>query len=410
MRQSLLLCYGVLTKTYQHKGVSAMMLNTSLFAQILQVIPRGKFARIVSECKAERGSKGFTCWDQLVSMLFCQFAQSKSLREISDGLAVTCGKLVHLGLKSAPPKSTLSYANAHRTCEVYSKLFNEMLDFCKAYRPGKKSKFRFKNPLLSMDSTTIALCLTLFPWAEFRQTKGAIKLHMVLDHDGYIPTFAIISDGKVHDIHAARLVTFPKGSIIACDRGYCDYELFHKWTSEGVYFVTRQKANAAYKVIENRTIPKNSNVLLDQIIQYTGSISKLHCPDNIRRIVLWDETNKKEVVLLTNHLTFGATTIAKIYRDRWEIELFFKTLKQHLKIKTFVGTTPNALAIQIWTALIAILLLKFLQFKSKCILTPCRLIALLRLNLFTYRDLWKWLSDPFAVPPLEPVQQLKLTF
>jgi len=387
-----------------------MKYNTSLFGQILQVIPRRRFAHIVRECKAERHSKGFTCWDQFVSMLFCQLAQSKSLREISDGLAVTCGKLVHLGMKSAPAKSTLSYANAHRTCEIYSKLFYEMLELCKAYKPGKKAKFRFKNPLLSMDATTIGLCLSLFPWADYRQTKGAIKLHMVLDHDGYIPTFAIISDGKVHDIHAARLATFSKGSIVACDRGYCDYELFHKWTTEGVYFVTRQKGNAVYKVIEDRTIPKNSNVLSDQIISYTGPQSKLKCPNNMRRIVLWDEQNQKQTILLTNHLTFGATTIAKIYRDRWEIELFFKTLKQHLRIKTFVGTTPNALAVQIWTALIAILLVKFLQFKSKCKLTPCRLIALLRLNLFSYRDLWKWLDDPFATPPLEPAQQLKLMF
>lgn len=387
-----------------------MKFNTSLFGQILQVVPRTKFARIVRECGAERHSKGFSCWDQFVSMLFCQLAGSKSLREITDGLAVTCGKLVHLGMKSAPAKSTLAYANAHRTCLVYSKLFYEMLEFCKAYRPGKKAKFRFKNPLLSIDATTIALCLSLFPWAEFRQTKGAIKLHMVLDHDGYIPTFAVITDGSVHDIHAARLATFPKGSIVACDRGYCDYVLFHKWTGEGVYFVTRQKGNAAYKVIENRRTPQNSNVLSDQIIRFTGPLSKNKCPDRMRRIVLWDEKNKKEVILLTNHLTFGATTIGKIYRDRWEIELFFKTLKQHLKIKTFVGTSPNALAVQIWTALIAILLVKFLTFKSKCQLPLCRLVALLRLNLFSYRDLWKWLDDPFSVPPLEPPPQLELTF
>lgn len=387
-----------------------MKFNTSLFGQILQVVPRTKFARIVRECGAERHSKGFTCWDQFVSMLFCQFAQSKSLREITDGLAVTCGKLVHLGMKSAPAKSTLAYANAHRTCLVYSRLFYEMLGFCQAYKPGKKKKFRFKNPLLSIDATTISLCLTLFPWAEFRSTNGAIKLHMVLDHDGYIPTFAVITDGSVHEIHAARLATFPKGSIVACDRGYCDYVLFHKWTTEGIYFVTRQKSDAAYIVIENRRPQQNSNVLSDQIILFTGPLSKKKCPDLMRRIVLWDEKNRKEVILLTNHLTFGATTIGKIYRDRWEIELFFKTLKQHLKIKTFVGTSENALAVQIWTALIAILLVKFLTFKSKCQLPLCRLVALLRLNLFSYRDLWKWLDDPFSVPPLEPLPQLELTF
>ena len=341
-------------------------------------------------------------------MLFCQFAQAKSLREISDGLAVTCGKLNHLGLRAAPSKSTLSYANAHRPWQLYAKLFGVLLELCQAESPGKKSKFRFKNKLFSLDASIIDLCLSLFPWANFRQTKGAVKLHLLLDHDGYLPTFAVITEGKVHEINIAHQFPLPKGSIVAMDRGYCDYALFHQWTTQGVFFVTRLKDNAAFEVVEERKLPERRNVRQDQVIRFTGYKALKHFPGTLRRIVVWDEKNEREIVLLTNHFVFGATTISAIYRDRWEIELFFKVLKQHLKIKTFVGTTPNALKTQIWTALITILLLKYLQFRSKCGWPMCRLVALLRWNLFSYRHLWDWLDNPFGVPPEQPPYQMEL--
>jgi hypothetical protein len=387
-----------------------MKFTTSLFAQILQVVPRVSFLRLVYECGAERHAKGFSSWDQCVAMLFCQLAQAKSLREISDGLAVTCGKLSHLGLRAAPAKSTLSYANAHRPWQLYQNTFFHLRDFCRNESPGKKRKFRFKNKLLSLDSTTIDLCLSLFPWADFRQTKGAIKLHMLLDHDGYLPDFAVITDGKTPDVSIARYFTLPAGSIVAVDRGYYDFELFARWNNSGVFFVTRLKGNAAYEVVENRPLPQRSNVLADQLIRFTGPKTSLKYPDLLRRVVVWDEKNHREIELLTNHLSFGATTIGKIYRDRWEIELFFKVLKQHLKIKTFVGSSPNALKTQIWTALIALLLLKYLQFRSKCNLPLCRLVALLRLNLFSYRNLWDWLDNPFETPPELPNPQLEMAF
>jgi hypothetical protein len=387
-----------------------MKFTTSLFAQILQVVPRVSFLRLVYECGAERHAKGFSSWDQCVAMLFCQLAQAKSLREISDGLAVTCGKLSHLGLRAAPAKSTLSYANAHRPWQLYQNTFFHLRDFCRNESPGKKRKFRFKNKLLSLDSTTIDLCLSLFPWADFRQTKGAIKLHMLLDHDGYLPDFAVITDGKTPDVSIARYFTLPAGSIVAVDRGYYDFELFSQWTNSGVFFVTRLKGNAAYEVVENRPLPQRSNILADQLIRFTGPKTSLKYPDLLRRVVVWDEKNQREIELLTNHLSFGATTVGKIYRNRWEIELFFKVLKQHLKIKTFVGTSPNALKTQIWTALIALLLLKYLQFRSKCNLPLCRLVALLRLNLFSYRNLWDWLDNPFETPPELPNPQLEMSF
>lgn len=387
-----------------------MAYSTSLFSQLLQVIPRTTFDRLVRETKSARYAKGFSCWTQCVAMLFCQFAQSKSLREISDGLRITHGKLNHLRIEAAPSKSTLAYANAHRPAALYERLFAELLQQCHATRPGKKKQFRFKNPLYSLDASTIDLCLSLFPWAEFRQTKGAVKLHLVLDHDGYLPTFALLTDGKRHEVTVARDFTFPKGSIIVMDRGYCDYGLFHTWHQAGLYFVTRQKDNAAYDVVLDKAVPERGHIRADQLIRFTGPKAQQACPIVLRRVVVWSEADQREYVFLTNHLTLGATTIAAIYKDRWEIELFFKALKQHLKIKTFVGTSENALKIQIWTALISLLLLKFLQFKSQCGWPLCRLVAMLRLNLFTYRNLWEFLNDPFQAPPEEPPYQLTLGF
>jgi hypothetical protein len=387
-----------------------MQFTTNLFGQILQITPRPDFFRLARKYQVERNAKGFSSWDQYVAMLFCQLAQAKSLREISDGLAVTCGKLNHLGLQAAPKKSTLSYVNAHRPWEFYQNLFFTLRDLCHKEIPGKKKRFRFKNKLFSLDSTTIDLCLNLFPWADFRQTKGAVKLHTLLDHDGYLPEFAIITDGKTTDVKIAYHFVLPAGSIIAVDRGYCDFALFWKWHTSKIFFVTRLKGNAAYEVVENRPIPQNGNVLIDQVIRFTGPFTRAKYPSLLRRVVVWDEENERETELLTNHLNFGANTISRIYRDRWEIELFFKVLKQYLKIKTFVGTSPNALKTQIWTALIAVLLLRYLQFRSKYNLPLCRLVALLRLNLFSYRNLWDWLDNPFETPPAVPNPQLELPF
>ena len=382
-----------------------MIRRASLFSQLVALFRRQQFYGLVIEHCAERYSKGFSSWDHFVAMLFCQLAQAKSLREICGGLACTMGKLRHLGMKDAPKKSTLSYANAHRPWQMFRDLFYETLKICKMSAP-KNHKFRFKNKLLSLDSTTIALCLTLFPWAEFRRTKGAVKLHLLLDHDGYFPTYAYVSNGKKHDVTIARKISLPPGSIVAMDRGYNDYKLFASWTENGIYFVTRMKDNADYTVVDWRTIPITGDVLSDQLIRFNGYYAQKNCPHILRRVVVWDKENEREIVLLTNHLKFGANTIAAIYKDRWQIELFFKALKQNLKVKTFVGTTENALYIQIWTALIAMLLIKYLQFKSKFGWALSNLVAFLRWNLFTYRDLWEWIDNPFEILPIipQPVQ------
>ena len=388
-----------------------MVRHASLFSQMIALFNRNRFYELVYRHQAERYAKGFSCWDQFVSMLFCHIGQAKSLREISGGLASAQGKLLHLGVKSAPKKSTLSYANAHRPWQLFQDLFYDTLHWCQLAVPGKIKKFRFKNKLLSMDSSTISLCLALFPWAKFRRTKGAVKLHLLLDHDGYLPSFAHLTNGKKADVRIARLLSLAPGSIIAMDRGYNDYELYGKWTREMVYFITRLKDNADYIVLERHPVLAHKHILSDETIFFASAKAQKNCPFPLRRIVVEDPDSGESIALLTNHFEFAASTIGAIYKDRWQIELFFKALKQNLRVKTFVGTSENALYIQIWTALIAMLLIKFMRFKAAIKWSLSNLVAFLRWNLFTYRNLWDWLDRPEDTPPLEPApSQLALPF
>jgi len=388
-----------------------MVKVSSLFSQLLKHFNRNEFAALVKKHGAERHAKGFSCWTQFVSMMFCQLAHADSLREICNGLKCCLGKVKHLGIPKAPNKSTLSYANEHRTAALYEDLFYLMYDNFrnKGGFGRRKKKFRFKNKLLSFDSSTISLCLALFEWAKFRRAKGGVKVHVLLDHDQYMPSFVYITGASKHDVTVARMLKLNPGSIVAMDRAYNDYKMFGQWTAQGVFFVTRQKDDAVYEVVETRRVPLNRNILSDEIIRLTGVDAQKKCPYLLRRVVVWDSENNREIILLTNHLEFGATTIAEIYKDRWEIELFFKALKQNLKIKTFIGTSENALRIQIWTALIAMLLLKWMHHLSKANWSFSNLVSMLRLNLFTYRDLMEWLHHPFSTDPIVPLpEQLPL--
>jgi hypothetical protein len=394
-----------------HKEGKTMVQVASLFNQLLQHFPRAEFAALVKKHGAEHAAKGFTCWTQFVSMLFCQLGRADSLREICNGLACCLGRLVHLGITKAPCRSTLSYANEHRPAALFEDLFWTASARFRQQQAlgGKKHKFRFHNKLLSLDSTTISLCLTLFPWAKFRRAKGGVKAHVLLDHDDYLPAYVLLTEAKRSDVKLADSFALNPGSIVAMDRGYTDYALFGRWTTSGIFFVTRLKENAGYEVLEEFPVPANRGILADQIIRLTGARAQSDCSCLLRRVVVWDADNQREIVLLSNLLTFGATTIAAIYKERWQIELFFKALKQNLTVKTFVGTSENALRIQIWTALIALLLLKWLHHLSKAGWSLSNLACMLRLNLFTYRDLTMWLHDPMETPPLHPpTEQLTL--
>lgn len=379
----------------------------SVFQQILKIFSRTEFEQLSRQHKAERHARGFTCWDQLVAMLFCHLGRAQSLREICGGLASAAGKLIHLGVDAAPARSTLSYANAHRPWELYKSLFYVLLDRCREIAP--KRRLRFKNALLSLDSTVIDLCASVFDWAKFRQTKGGVKVHMLLDNQGLLPSYAHITDAKTSDIRAARAMDLPPGSIIVFDRGYNDFVWFATLTLQGVWFVTRMKDGTNYRVVERRKVPSGGNVLRDEVIELDVDLKpygiELDSPLRFRRIVARVPDREEPMVFLTNHLEFAASTIAAIYKERWQIELLFKALKQNLRIKTFVGTSSNALHIQIWTALITMLILRYLQLKSQFDWSLSNLLAMLRFNLFTYRDLWTWLNAPFSPPdPPEPVQ------
>ncbi len=373
------------------------MENTiSIFSQLLRLFSRTDFQKAVNKHQAEKGAKGFDSWSQFIAMLFAQLGRAHSLREICQGLASVEGKINHLGVKSAPARSTLSYANAHRSYKVFEEVFFQLLERCQSIAPGKK--FRFKNKLYSLDATVIDLCLSIFDWAKFRRAKGAIKLHLLLDHDGYLPCFANMTEGSVHEIKVARSLDLLAGSIVAMDRGYVDFAFFDALGKKGVFFVTRLKENAVFEIQQEFSSPKG-NILSDQLIRLPGSGTSFNPERVLRRIVIWCEEKQSPLLLLTNNRKLSSKTIAAIYKERWQIELFFKAIKQNLKIKTFLGTTSNAVQVQIWTALIAILLLKYLKMRSSLSWSLSNLIALLRLNLFVHRDLWTWLDEPFKPPP-----------
>jgi hypothetical protein len=330
-------------------------------------------------------------------MMFCQVGQARTLREICGGLAASEGTLKHLGVSQAPQKSTLSYANQHRPWQVYQKVFETLFGRCAQIAGARQRRFRFHNPLMSIDGTLIELCSSIYDWAKWQRAKGAAKLHMVLDHDGYLPRFAVITEGKASEVKVARGFHFEPGTIVVFDRGYVDYEWYQRLADEGVFFVTRLRHDAHYRVIEQRPIPQNRNIQKDEVIELGSHWYKEKA--RYRRIEVWVEARQEIMVLVTNHLAFGSTTIAQIYKERWQIEIFFRYLKQNLRIKTFVGTSANALQIQIWTALIAMLLLKYLQLRSSFGWSLSNLTALLRQQLFVYRDLYAWLDNPFQPPP-----------
>ena len=370
---------------------------SSVFSQLLHLFSRLDFQKAVKETRAERHARGFTCWGQFVAMLFCQLGRAHSLREICGGLATCEGKLSHLGI-TAPKRATLAYANEHRPWTLYKAVFFQLLARCQALAKGRR-KFRFKNKLLSLDASVIDLCASLFDWAKFCRTKGAVKLHLLLDHDGYLPCFVVITEGRQHEVTVAKTLRFAPGTVLVIDRGYVDYGWFAALTLQRVFFVTRLKANAVYTVVGTREVPAHRRIVKDELIELTGVGAAAKCPYPLRRVEVEDRETGDTLVFLTNHLEFGATTIAAIYKDRWQIELLFKALKQNLKIKTFVGTSATALHTQIWTALIAMLVLKYLQLRSTFGWSLSNLVALLRMQLFTHQDLWAWLNEPFTGPP-----------
>lgn len=341
-------------------------------------------------------------WMHMCSMVFCHLSKAQSLREISNGLRSTTGNLNHIGLKQAPAKSTLAYANEHRNWKVFQSAYYGLQDQLNFMSGMRKVKFRIKSKIFLLDSSTISLCLNMFDWAKYRRQKGAVKLHTLLDYDGCMPHYLHLTDGKKHDVTIAKEMSIPQGSVVVADRGYLDFSLLYKWHLQNIRFVVRLKTSVLFKRVKENLLPdeKHQHILIDEIIKLTGIKTPTQYPETLRRVVVYDQINDCTIEIITNQFTWTASTIAELYKQRWQIEIFFKELKQHLSIKSFVGTSENAVLIQIWTALITLLLLKYLKAIGKYGWCLSNLIAFLRMNLFSKIELEQWLNKPFE-PPLE---------
>lgn len=385
------------------------MTNLTLFSQIISKLDRIKFAKLVKDKQTDKHQKGYNSWTHLVSMLFCQFAKSQSVRDISNGLRSATGNLNHLGINKAPSKSTISYQNKHRNWELFRDYYYHLLKSLGQQAKFKQVKFKIKSKIFLLDSSTISLCLSLFDWAKYKTAKGAVKLHTLLDYDGNLPAYVNITDGKTADNKGASDIPLLKGSVIVADRFYNDFSLLNVWDSKGVFFVIRHKENLQFTVIKKNVLPgdRHPHILKDEIIEFKTKDSNEKYPKRLRRVVVWDEVNEQSIELITNQKTWTANTVGELYKSRWQIEIFFREIKQLLHIKSFIGTTENAVMIQIWTALITILILKALKAMAKFGWYLSNLVAFIRLNLFVKIGLQQWLDKPFEEPEEPPGNDLQ---
>lgn len=366
--------------------------SSTIFSQLLQLVSRHDFIRLEREgFKFAHKPRSLTRWGQFVAMMFAHVSGRTSLRDIASQLGAQTRRLYHLGVRTVK-RSTLSDANQGRPAEFFESVFHHLYAKCSAVAP--KKRFRFKCKLYSFDSTVVDLCLSLFPWARFRKNKGGIKLHTLLDHDGHIPAFVQVTDAKTPDLIAARLLKLPSGSITIMDRAYIDFAWFGTLDKNDQFFVTRMKRGIRYKVVERHEVDHSKGLTSDQLILLAGAKAK-ECPIALRRIGYRDPETGKHYVFLTNIGHLVAKTICDIYHERWQIELFFKWIKQNLKIKTFFGTSRNAVLTQVWIALITVLLLAFYKFKAKLAQSLTQILKSLQLTLFSRRSLWE-LFNPFS--------------
>ena len=379
------------------------MSNIALFSQIISKLDRQRFNKVVRLYQTDKHCKGYNSWTHLVSMLFCQFAKSLSVRDISNGLRSATGNLNHLGIQKAPSKSSISYQNKHRDFNIFKEFYFILLDTL-SQNNRKRVKFKIKSKILLLDSTTVSLSLSLFDWAKYKTSKGAVKMHTLLDYDGNWPAYVNITVGKNAGNNGAKDIPMHKGSVVVADRFYNDFRLLNIWDRNGVYFVVRHKENLQYTTIKEIDLPENrhQNILKDELIKLKNANSNEKYPNKLRRVAVWDEKNQTTIEIITNQMSWTANTISELYKARWEIEIFFREIKQLLHIKTFIGTTENAVMIQIWTALITILILKALKTLAIYKWHMSNLVAFIRLNLFVKINLQNWLDKPFDEPPKEP--------
>lgn len=355
----------------------------TIFAQLFDFVSKHDFNKAVEKYKGNYKAYGFSCWEQYLTMCFAQLTYRESLRDIEVCLQAMSERLYHCGIRNRVSKSTLAYWNATRDCRIYGE-FTEglILEARKLYVAENDFKLEIEGLVYAFDSTTIDLCLTLFPWAKFRKTKAAIKAHTLLDLRGNIPTWIYITDGGTHDINALDELIIEVGAYYILDRGYVDFERLFRIHTSLAFFVTRAKDNFSFKRLYSAKVKKEKGVLCDQTVVLDGFYAKKDYPDKLRRIKYYDEETKKSFVFLTNNFALDAVLIAKLYKQRWQIELFFKWMKQHLRIRAFYGTTPNAVYTQIWIAVSIYLLVAIIRKKLNLVHSQYTILQILSISLF----------------------------
>ena len=375
--------------------------NSTIFGQLLKMVPRHEFEELAKQHKSGRMARKLTRWGQFVAMGMAQLAGRVSLRDIVSNLSAQSRKLYHLGIGEVS-RSSLARVNAEKPWGLYEALFGLLLSRCRSSAPGHG--FRFKNPLYSLDSTVVDLCLSMFPWAKMKRTKGGLKAHVALDHGGHLPAFMAVTDGRTADIEVARSLKLPKGSIVAADRAYMDFAWTNSLISQGVFLVTRLKRRIKYRVLERREADLSRGVTSDQTIEFTSALGRKRCPHPLRRIGYRDPETGKHYVFPTTNFALAAKTIADIYKSRWQVELFFKWIKQNLKVKSFVGTSRNAVLTQLWIAMCMYLLVCWVKFLGRRAWKIGEILRLLQLNLFERRPLDDLLANNAQDPPTDPPQ------
>lgn len=371
--------------------------NLTLLSQLVQLLPRDRFKRLVEQHGSDRFAKRHSSWSHFISMLFCQLGDCGGIRDIQKGLLSTQGDLHQIGVRDVPTRSSLAYMNQRRDWTFFRDVFEAVLkEIGPAFKGEKGPGLRLTRKVYALDSSLISLCLELFDWARYRKQKGACKLHALLDYDGFLPVYAEVSDGKTSDIEVARGLNLPKGSVIVVDRAYLDFDWLADLDSKGIVFVTRTKRNFDHEKTASYDITEEErHILEDADIELLGQQTAKKYPKELRKVTIEDPETGKELEFLTNERRWKPATVALLYKKRWEVENFFKLLKQHLKIKSFVGTSFNAVMIQIWSALTAVLLMKYLKKKGSPEWNFSNLIHFVRLHMFTKMDLWEWLKEPY---------------
>ena len=353
-----------------------------VFAQAMEHLPMHTFRRCIQRYNGNKHIKRFTCQDQYRCMAFAQLTYRESLRDIEACLKAQHNKLYHMGIRTTVARSTLAEANEKRDWRIYADLAHSLIQIAQRLYVNEDLGLELDNTVYALDSTTIDLCLSVFPWAHFRQTKAAVKLHTLLDLRGNIPSFIHISDGKLHDVNVLDILLPEPGAFYVMDRGYLDYERLYQLNQASAFFVIRAKSNLQFRRIYSHPVDKDTGLRCDQTIALSGFYTTKHYPDNLRRIKYYDAETNKQFVFLTNNFSLPALTITELYRYRWQVELFFKWIKQHLRIKTFFGTSENAVKTQVWIAVSVYVLVAIIKKRLNIGASLYSILQILSLTIF----------------------------